>query len=726
MATSGRQKTLLVTALTGALAISATPFAANFAFAQEAPQIVAQASTVTVSTGSELSAALASGAGTIQFAANITDLSAVTINQNVTLSLQGHQLTLASADGITCVSGAILISGGTIVNTSGSAVTNTGAALTLEGVTAGTYSNSAYAVKTTGTGATTITSGTYTATSSPILGTSANTTVTGGLFSSHIDDGFIPTSHYQLETGSGRQTIVFGTNGSVSGWSDVNVTASNAVYTGSPVTDNVTVKVGNTTLRNGTDYTLGYYNNVDAGTGVVVVTGRGSYEGKFAVATFTIEARPVVIWVDDYHRQGNQADPTFWVQISGLAVGHQSNISAFSAHCYHNTSNRGGIYEIEIVEPYEGLVIRDASGNIVTYNYDIYERSGRLVVDVDYLDLSNAEVKLVADPVPYKGSEYKDKDNISSVIVDGIDVTDQCNFEYSNAKDLGTATVTITAKGSSGQSYRSSRTYDSVRRSYNSLLDLVASGEPDEVIEQEVVALSAQAAPSSSYLSPVMGNASYRPSDVRNDQEWLRFLVESRGRDYIAPIRSVSGYYTDYANDGVTLSNGKVLGGGISKTFTITRRPVTVTGATLTKATGSEDPKLTATVTGALNGDESTIAYTVSRSEGEEAGTYAITPAGEIEQGNYAVTYVPGTLTITNSTPATGGTGAPTTPISTPDTAAATTSPATPSVAIPASTLTSRLATANTADASLAGAVPAALTGAGALLASLAARRRRK
>ncbi|MBQ9727075.1 MAG: InlB B-repeat-containing protein, partial [Kiritimatiellae bacterium] len=40
------------------------------------------------------------------------------------------------------------------------------------------------------------------------------------------------------------------------------------------------------------------------------------------------------------------------------------------------------------------------------------------------------------------------------------------------------------------------------------------------------------------------------------------------------------------------------------------------------------------------------ISYTLSRAEGENAGTYAITPAGDAEQGNYDVVYVPANLTI--------------------------------------------------------------------------------
>ena len=58
-------------------------------------------------------------------------------------------------------------------------------------------------------------------------------------------------------------------------------------YTGSPVTPSVTVKDGASTLTFGTDYTVSYSNNTNAGTGIVTITGRGRYTGT-KEAEFTI------------------------------------------------------------------------------------------------------------------------------------------------------------------------------------------------------------------------------------------------------------------------------------------------------------------------------------------------------------------------------------------------------------------------------------------------------
>ena len=97
----------------------------------------------------------------------------------------------------------------------------------------------------------------------------------------------------------------------------------------------------------------------------------------------------------------------------------------------------------------------------------------------------------------------------------------------------------------------------------------------------------------------------------------------------------------------VRVSNEEKYTGYIEKTekLAITRRPVTVTANSYQKTYGKEDPTFTATVEGTLGTDE--VTYNISREDGEAAGkSYALTPSGEKEQGNYKVTYKPGTLTI--------------------------------------------------------------------------------
>ena len=82
-------------------------------------------------------------------------------------------------------------------------------------------------------------------------------------------------------------------------------------------------------------------------------------------------------------------------------------------------------------------------------------------------------------------------------------------------------------------------------------------------------------------------------------------------------------------------------------TLRVDPKEVTVTAEDKSKAYGEKDPELTAKVAGALNDDK--IQYSLSREAGEDVGTYAITPSGDEDQGNYTVKFVDGKLTISKS-----------------------------------------------------------------------------
>lgn len=66
------------------------------------------------------------------------------------------------------------------------------------------------------------------------------------------------------------------------------VTVKDQTYTGKALKPVVTVKYGKTKLVKGTDYTVSYKNNKEAGTATVTLTGKGDYTGTRKV-TFTIK-----------------------------------------------------------------------------------------------------------------------------------------------------------------------------------------------------------------------------------------------------------------------------------------------------------------------------------------------------------------------------------------------------------------------------------------------------
>ena len=94
------------------------------------------------------------------------------------------------------------------------------------------------------------------------------------------------------------------------------------------------------------------------------------------------------------------------------------------------------------------------------------------------------------------------------------------------------------------------------------------------------------------------------------------------------------------ANYSIILSNG---------ILSVTRAPLTIAAADITRGFGSPNPPLTGTITGLLNGDNITATYTTDATQSSEVGSYAIIPAAvdpNNKLGNYSLTLDIGTLSI--------------------------------------------------------------------------------
>lgn len=124
------------------------------------------------------------------------------------------------------------------------------------------------------------------------------------------------------------------------------------------------------------------------------------------------------------------------------------------------------------------------------------------------------------------------------------------------------------------------------------------------------------------------------------------------GTDYKVSYTHTRGTGRDFTNAGtltVTVTGqGKYEGKEVTKNFVISPAPLSVTVDSPTKVYGEDDPELTGTVTGAVNGE--TIKFNYSRVEGEAVNTYAIkatldSSSAEIAK-NYSINSVEGTLTI--------------------------------------------------------------------------------
>ena len=144
------------------------------------------------------------------------------------------------------------------------------------------------------------------------------------------------------------------------------------------------------------------------------------------------------------------------------------------------------------------------------------------------------------------------------------------------------------------------------------------------------------------------------PSNVQydsNEHKWIPTVTDTSGNE----LKDGTDYTVCYSTDNfvdvkeisVTIQGVGKYNGEVVKTYQITPAPVTVTAENKTKKYGETDPKLTAKVKGNFNNDK--IDYSLSRDAGENVGGYTINVTGEANQGNYTVTYQPGTFTITAS-----------------------------------------------------------------------------
>lgn len=115
----------------------------------------------------------------------------------------------------------------------------------------------------------------------------------------------------------------------------------------------------------------------------------------------------------------------------------------------------------------------------------------------------------------------------------------------------------------------------------------------------------------------------------------------------VANITSPVGTYP------ITVSRGSIQNvdyDAVEGMLTILPAPLTISVEPATKKQGDPLPKFTATYSGFKNGETSDVlsvlpTLTTTATEGSEPGTYDITPSGA-EAQNYAITYVPGTLTV--------------------------------------------------------------------------------
>lgn len=253
------------------------------------------------------------------------------------------------------------------------------------------------------------------------------------------------TVSYQNNINAGTAYVIIKGKGSYSGTVKRSFTIKPAIiykqctfykiasqyYTGSQIKPVPKIKNGTTTLKNGTNFTLTYKNNVNKGTAKVYIKGKGNYSGSCSL-TFSITARPVStlkITVPSVTYNGKAQKPAVTVKYNNYKF---KNGTDYTLSYKNNTKIGTATVTVKGKGKLSGtksvtfkINAKPIKNAVITYNNSLTYNGSKLspAVTVKY---GNATLK--------KNTDY--------------------TVAYSNNVNAGTGTITITGKGIYGGSVK--------------------------------------------------------------------------------------------------------------------------------------------------------------------------------------------------------------------------------------------------------------------------------
>lgn len=253
------------------------------------------------------------------------------------------------------------------------------------------------------------------------------------------------TVSYQNNINAGTAYVIIKGKGSYSGTVKRSFTIKPAIiykqctfykiasqyYTGSQIKPVPKIKNGTTTLKNGTDFTLTYQNNVNKGTAKVYIKGKGNYSGSCSL-TFSITARPVStlkITVPSATYNGKAQKPAVTVKYNNYKF---KNGTDYTLSYKNNTKIGTATVTVKGKGKLSGtksvtfkINAKPIKNAVITYNNSLTYNGSTL---------SPAVTVKYGNPTLKKNTDY--------------------TVAYSNNVNAGTGTITITGKGIYGGSVK--------------------------------------------------------------------------------------------------------------------------------------------------------------------------------------------------------------------------------------------------------------------------------
>ena len=194
------------------------------------------------------------------------------------------------------------------------------------------------------------------------------------------------------------------------------VSVPDQTYTGSALKPAVSVSIDGRSLTLGTDYTVEYGDNVEAGTGTALVKGKGNYTGAYALA-FPIAQSSLAgarVLVGSVTYTGAWLEPEVMVRVGTTVLGPGD----FTVK-YASNKNAG-----------QGVVTVTGTGN--------YAGTATQAFIINPADLSKATVTLSSSTLTYTGKTIKPA--VKSVKVGGVVLKEGTDYTVSYANNVNAST----------------------------------------------------------------------------------------------------------------------------------------------------------------------------------------------------------------------------------------------------------------------------------------------
>lgn len=241
-------------------------------------------------------------------------------------------------------------------------------------------------------------------------------------YSNHVNAGTATATIEGIGAYRGTLTKTFTINPANIGKETITLSPSIFTYDGTAKKPKVIISG----LSEGTDYTVTYGENINAGTGSVTVKGKGNYTGSASVA-FTINPKTMTGIVAYSILTAYNGKPQS-IDITGVPEG---------AKVTYSTSENGTYTETAPTRTDAGTT--KVYYRITKENYKTV--SGYANITINPVSLPDTAV------LEYTESVYDGKAHTPSVSIKGLTEGKDFTVAYSNHINAGTATVTITGKG---------------------------------------------------------------------------------------------------------------------------------------------------------------------------------------------------------------------------------------------------------------------------------------